>query len=351
MSLKPRIPNPIIDEREEAEMVKLENRYKRLTEPNGVIKIGNKALEKMPASVKDVANEAKEKISEKELVKQALKYAADGFQTLEEIAASATVNEKTVLKKINKSFEKGEINSLDEICYARSYDISRIVGNYKRSHILTATIEGAGTGALGFAGIAPNLVLSTFLYFRAVQSVAMYYGYNIKNDPAELEIASSVFMSALTPEKDLVNNELTAAVGKFMVFSETTAVRQATKKTWAAMVDHGGLALLIAEIRALSNVAAKKAIEVAGKKGLEQTVFKNILEQLGKRLTLRTTGVAMPVVGGVFGALFDTAQMKKIINYADIFYNKRFIEEKELRINYLFDPDSVGNVENVINTL
>lgn len=35
-----------------------------------------------------------------------------------------------------------------------------------------------------------NLGLSTFLYYREVQSVAMYYGYDIKNDTAELVIAN-----------------------------------------------------------------------------------------------------------------------------------------------------------------
>ena len=82
------------------------------------------------------------------------------------------------------------------------------------------------------------------------------------------------------------------------------------------MIEHGGLGLLIAQIRALSNSAAKKALQSAGKKGLEQKAFKNILEQLGKKATLKNTGKAMPALGAVFGALFDTAQMKKIIDYA-----------------------------------
>ena len=59
----------------------------------------------------------------------------------------------------------------------------------------------------------------------------------------------------------------------------------------------------------------------------------------------------MPIIGGAFGALFDTAQMRKIVNYADIFYNKRFIEEKEIRINYLFDPEAVGNVEEALEVI
>ena len=179
----------------------------------------------------------------------------------------------------------------------------------------------------------------------------MYYGYDVKNDPNELEIASGVFMSSLSPGNDLTSNELTASIAKFMVFSETTALQQTAKRSWKAMVEHGGLGLLITQIRALANSAARKALESAGKKGLEQTVFRGILEQLGRYTTLKTTGKAMPIIGGVFGALFDTTQMKKVLDYADIFYHKRFIEEKDVRINYLFDPESVGTVEDVFKDI
>ena len=120
------------------------------------------------------------------------------------------------------------------------------------------------------------------------------------------------------------------------------------------------------EIRVLSQLESKynklteknpiikvgnKALENAGKKGLEQTVFRGILEQLGRYTTLKTTGKSMPIIGGVFGALFDTTQMKKVLDYADIFYHKRFIEEKNVRINYLFDPESVGTVEDVFKDI
>lgn len=44
----------------------------------------------------------------------------------------------------------------------------------------------------------------------------------------------------------------------------------------------------------------------------------------------------MPAVGAVIGALFDMAQMNRILEYADVFYNKRFLLEKEARINTLF---------------
>lgn len=348
-----KLPKPILNQKEVDQLKLLQERYERLTKKSALARAGQKAGDKakdiVPAALRTVALDAKEYINEKELIRQALKYAADGFQTLEEYAARATVNEKTVLQKINKTLEGEDISRLEEVCFARAYDISHIVGNYKRSHVLTATIEGAATGALGFMGIVPNLVLSLFLYFRAVQSVAMYYGYDVRNDASELEIASSVLMSALSSQNDTANNELTAAVGKFMVFTETTAVKQAANKTWADMIEHGGLGLLVAQIRALSNRAAQKALEAAGKKGIENSIFRNILNQLGKKATLKNTGTAMPILGGAFGALFDTSQMNKIVTYADIFYNKRFIEEKEVRLNAIIDPESADSVVEIID--
>jgi len=61
-----------------------------------------------------------------------------------------------------------------------------------------AFAEGGATGYFGFAGLPLNLVLSMFLYYRAVQSIAMFYGYDVKHDSAELVIAGEVFMSALS---------------------------------------------------------------------------------------------------------------------------------------------------------
>ena len=318
-----KLPKPVLNEREIDELESLQKRYERLTKQSLLSragkKVGDKAKDIVPKGVAIVAEDAKEFLNEKELIKQALQYAAEGFSTLEEYAARATVNEKTV------------------------------VGNYKRSHVLTATVEGAATGAFGFAGIAPNLVISLFLFFRAVQSVAMCYGYDVKNDAAELEIASSVLMSALSPQKDMANNELTAAVGKFMIFTETTAVKQAANKTWADMVEHGGLGLMIAQIRALANKSAQKALESASKKGLENSIFRNILKQLGKKMNLKNTAIAMPILGGAIGALFDTTQMKRIVTYADIFYNKRFIEEKEVRLYALIHPEKADSIDDVID--
>ena len=343
MTTKLTIPTPIINEEEERKQADFQEKYEKMMRPNNLVKVvkkaGNKIVEVVPNQAKEICVDVLKDISEADLYKKAIEYASQGFMYLEQLASEMTVSEGQAVKKINSITQDNEITTLEEICFARVNDISKVVNNYRKSDTILAILEGAGTGAMGFVGIVPNLAASTFLYFRAVQSVATFYGYDIKKDPSEMEIASAVMMSAFDPSRDAINNELVAAISKFMVFTETTAVKQASKKTWEAMIEHGGLGLLIAQIRALANKAARNALQKAGKSGLEQSVFKNIFEQLGKKAGLKNVGKIMPVIGGLFGALFDTAQMNKMIEYADVFYGKRFLAEKEMRINSIINPN------------
>ena len=99
----------------------------------------------------------------------------------------------------------------------------------------------------------------------------MFYGYDVKNDSTELVIASEVFTNALSPSTSDANNEATNIIGKIMLMSQAAVVKQTAKKTWTDMAARGGIPLLL-------------------------------------------------------------AQMKKVLEYADIFYQKRFIVEKESRI-------------------
>ena len=58
---------------------------------------------------------------------------------------------------------------------------------------------------------------------------------------------------------------------------------------------------------------------------------------------------AVPVVGGVLGAAFDTAQMNTILKYADLFYHKRFIVEKEMRIDALLAGKNIDGFLEIDN--
>ena len=191
----------------------------------------------------------------------------------------------------------------------------------------------------GFAGIPFNLVLSNLIYFRSVQLIAIYYGFDVKNNASELVIASQVFAKALSPKQDNINNELNGIIGKIMVMTQATAVKQTAKKTWTDTATRGGTTLLLTQMRALANKTAQKALENAGKKGLEKSVFKDVFEQIGRKLTLKTIEKSVPIVSAVLGALIDTSQINKVIEYAVIFYHKRFMREIEERISSLMNLD------------
>ena len=328
------IPKEIVDTKEEQMLIALTETYNKMIEPNKASKVISKIGQKIPASIKDIASTTKDKVSENEIFLKSLEALGKGFQTLERYASKVTLSEKQILEIVNEIVADNQISSLDEICLARGYDISKLVNKNKFVDIIAALVEGAATGAPGFAGIPFNLALSTFLFYRAVQSIALFYGYDIKNDPAELEIASEVFMNAISP-KSSNDSELSNTIAKVMLLTTATSVKQTVKKGWTAMAEKGGVHLLLAQMRALANNAAKKAIEKAGKKGIEKTAFTEVFEQIGRKLTQKSIGKAIPYVGAVIGATLDTAQMVQIIKYADIFYNKRFILEKEIRINAL----------------
>lgn len=342
-----KLPSPIIDAKEDKSIQMLCERYEKLIEPGGLAKAGKKVSAVIPQTIKDVGKAAKSSITEQELFTQCMKVVADGFGVLEKQASKMAVNEKTIVNKVNAVSKDVEITSIEEVCLARGYDISKIVNSNKNFDLAAALVEGAGTGCFGFAGLPFNLVLSTFLYYRAVQSVAMHYGYDIKNDPSEMVIASDVFMNALSPNSQGAN-EVTGIIGKIMVMTEVTTLKQLSKKTWEEMAKHGGIALLICQMRALANGAAKKALQKAGQKSLEESLFTSIFAQMGKSLSKKAVGKSMPVAGAVIGALFDVSQMNAVLEYADVFYNKRFLLEKEVRINTLLGNTNFVEVDSEV---
>ncbi len=334
-------PVPIVDEKEAASLDALTERYNKLIKPSTIAQISTKAGELIPKKIKSLGTEIATNISAQELYQQAMVLIATGFKVVEEQAAKFSISEKTILQKVNTVILDYEITELNEVCFARSYNLAKLVNAYKSQDTFVALVEGGATGAFGFWGLPFNIVLSTFLYFRAVQSIAMFYGYDIKNDGAELVIASEVFTNALSPAQNDVSNEATSIIGKIMLMSQAAVVKQTAKKTWTDMAARGGVPLLLAQMRALANKAAQKALEKAGAKGLENSLFREAFEQIGRKLTLKVVGKAVPVVSAVFGALIDTAQMQKVLNYADIFYHKRYILEKESRIKTVVGSDDI----------
>lgn len=334
------IPNPVLDSREMNSLNSLTETYKKLTEPGAVRKVVKSAGKLIPDNIKKGISELGLNISQQELYSQMMKVISSGFNALEEIASKVTISEKSILNKIKKEFDI-ELDSIEQITLLRSYQIDKMFSQERVSNLVISVIEGGATGAAGFAGIPFNIVLSTFIYFRAVQSIAMYYGYDIKNDSSELIIASEVFTQSLSPASNDFDNQFSNIIGKIMLFSTSSTVKQTAKKTWSDMIAKKGIPLMLTKLRALAHKSAQTALQKAGEKGLENSIFREMFEQIGKRLSLKAIQKAIPVVSGVFGALIDTYQMNKVLSFANVFYQKRFILEKENRIHDLLGESVV----------
>lgn len=337
-------PDCIVDEKEEAELAKLTARYEELTKPNPVAILSQRACD----AVTKGASKAISVIGSDELYGQSMEIISGAFDVVRDQANKISASEDYVLSEINKNLEGGQISNVDEIRLLRSYDLAVIARDQRKHHLALALAEGAATGAPGLPGIPFNLVLSTFLFYRAVQSIAMFYGYDVKNDPSELKLAGDVLMEAMSvgqipDSENEAEGAASSQITKLMMLSEIAAVKQTVNKGWAAMANKGGACLLVAQIRAMGNAGVRKTLENTGRKGLEAGVFKGVFEKIGGKLTKDVVARAVPVVGGVMGAVFDTAQMNTILKYADLFYHKRFIVEKEVRVNALVDGKSVDD--------
>jgi hypothetical protein len=126
-------------------------------------------------------------------------------------------------------------------------------------------------------------------------------------------------------------------IGKMMLAAELSALSKGLTKTYAQMAERGGAQLLYVQIRALANKAAENALKKSGQKNIEAGVFRNLLEQIGKRLPKDAGKKGIPLVGAILGAGFDSYLMHRVLKGANLIYHKRFLHEKEARVQILKD--------------
>lgn len=340
----PMIPELILDFKEEKSIPELTKRYEKLIEPTMAGKITEKVKDVVPDKVKTLVENAGHAVEQADLYKKVMELAADGFDILVKNAAKVTVSEEDVVKQINKTLKDNHIFTIEEVCYARSYDIQKAVNKFKTQNVLVALAEGGATGAAGLAGIPLNITSSLFIFYRAVQSIAMYYGYDVRNNPDELEIATSVFMQAMDPSSGSTS-EMGDLIAKIMTMSEALVVKQTVGKGWTAMAERGGVCLLITQLRAMAHKAANKALAKAGKEGMESKLFEGVLNAIGKKLKQETVKKYATPFAAAITALMDVSTMNKVLEYADVFYNKRFLIEKQTRIELRENPEEAQDVD------
>jgi hypothetical protein len=331
-------PEPILDAREIDLLRKIADEYNKFTSPGVISKsikaVGTKVAKIAPTKLLDMAKEVIDVASEWDYIKQVLEYTGKGFFELSKHSSRFTFSYEGVIKNLN---ETGcHLKNYEQICAIRSYQIESVISKRNYGDLIAAFSEGAFTGAPGFLGLPFNIALSFFLYFRAAQSIAIYYGYDVKNDPRELEFASEAMMMSLAPNNEIAGQTMGGLIGKMMLATNLTALRQAlSKRTYTEMAKRGGAELLYVQIRALANKAAQNALKKAGKEGIEAGIFRKLLEQIGRRLPKEAGKKAIPFLGAIIGGFSDTYYMNRILTGSNLLYHKRFLFEKQHRVKIL----------------
>lgn len=332
-------PDPIFDKKELLLVDKISKKYQKFTTPGPFSKslanvgdFSKKNIGKMiPEEVKQIAGDIFTQATEMDFIKEALKQASQGGTIIARTIAKFTIDKKGLIKHYNnKGFE---ITSISDIGFLRSYIAERVAKKDNFGNISASLIEGGTTGFVGLIGVPIDLVLSYLLYFRAVQSVAMAYGYDVQDDPAEMEIASQVLLLCMAPTADQGANTIGGMLGKMMLFAEGAALQNGLNKTFAEMIKEGGAQLFFVQLRALANKAAQKALENAGERGLEAGALQGVLKQVGKLLSKDVAKKSIPYISSIIGGFINVYTMDRVLEGANLIYHKRFLFEKEVRCN------------------
>lgn len=354
-------PDPILDERELSSLDALAGRYRSLNEPGPIARGVAIAGIFVPNEAKDAWNRGKRRLSSgasahRDLYDQAITVVGRGFDKLEQQAAELSSSESFVLSRVNETSGR-HLHSIDEICLLRSYEVAEAVASYKRADRQIAFLEGCLTGLPGFAGIPFNIALATLLGFRATQSVATFYGYDIKNDPAELALAGEVFIHSMEHHAPVNGadaashfEETTSPIERVLLVGRGVAIKIGVKSGWKELAMRGGVTALMTEMRTVAlRTAEEQALRSAeeqaarvGAREIEQLVVRDALQQAGKDTAQKLVQRSIPVVSGIIGGHFDAKKVARALEVADIFYQKRFILEKEKRVQDLLARASVG---------
>jgi len=331
-------PNPLYDARELALLTQLKTDYQRFVAPGPIAKAlqsAGRGLSRLtPGPLKRLISGSVDAAGQMEVFQKATRHACHCFGSWTRQTAKLTLPHHAVLRQYLKLGYR--LRSFDQICLARSYHAQQAVEKHRAENLCLAMIEGAATGAPGMVGVPLNVALSFLLYFRATQSIALLYGYDIHRDPGELQIASEVTLIALEPHLAEGKDSLAGMIGKVMLSAELSIVTHGVAtRTLGHLVERGGVELLYAQLRATAHRVALGVLERTAKGGLEAGIFRGILEQVTRHLAQQTPLRVMPIIGACLGGACDTYLMSRVLIGANLIYHKRFLFEKALRVEAL----------------
>jgi hypothetical protein len=330
--------SPVLDKKEIALFDRLTKDYERFIAPGPITKGLKKIQESInwltPPKVKTLAKDSIDAAKQWQVIELVMKQVGSGFSELTTLTARITVRRESILNSFKK--EGYRFSSIEEICFARSYHAEKYVERGKFQNMALALGEGMVTGAPGLIGVPFNIALSFFLYFRATQNIAMHYGYDVHNDPSELQFAADVTMASLEPSILDKEGTVTGIIAKMMLSVELSSLSHGLgRRTLSQMAERGGTELIYVQIRAMANKAAQKALNKTSSKSIEAGIFKNLLEQIGKMIPKEATKKSIPFIGAIIGGGCDSYLMSRVLYGSNLIYHKRFLTEKASRIAIL----------------
>lgn len=164
-------------------------------------------------------------------------------------------------------------------------------------HVSYAVIQGAANGALGWAGLVPNIPMLFGVAIRAINEIAFVYGYG----------ADSI------EEKSYILNILqTGSAGDVKAKFEFVIVLKQMEK------------------ELLKQTFKKGAAEFAAKKitpGALLAAIRQLAKTLGFQITRRKALQMIPIIGALIGASFDGVYVNDVCETAFMSYRRRFIEQ------------------------
>lgn len=323
----------MLDEREEKCLEILTKKYQELNEPSKLSVNARKTKEflmsQFPQPLQDQLQEFGGAVSQNKVWKLVMDMATDGFIVIQNLSAKYSINENSIVKKMKQL--NNEVNSIYDIRKMKGYEIESIVSSLDLSTQVQSALQAAPSGFFGLPALAVNIIASTFIQFRTVQLIAMHYGYDVKNNPEEMEYASEVLYNIFMNGKINGASGTSEIISKMMLEAELTTLRDALSKyTFKEMAEHGGIQLLYAQIRAISNKGVAKAVDAAGAKAIENKALKNLLNKISGKMTKKAGLKAIPIISAVLSVLIDAHQINKILKVANVIYHKRFLIEKEV---------------------
>ncbi len=194
---------------------------------------------------------------------------------------------------IHRDFQKRGHSHVRASEDVRELDLSavdRAIGFLSVKYKGLALAEGAASGALGFAGIAPDILALVTLNLRAIGEYATYCGFDVSTQHERL-FALNVLGLATSP----------ADSTKAAVMAQLARIAQelAQQRAWEHLQKHGFVRLL-----------------------------QHFAHSLGIELTKRKLAQSLPVAGAAIGGGFNAYYTHKVCEAAYFLYRERFLAAK-----------------------